>query len=427
MTLTFVTLSLLAMLVLRMPIAFAMGIAGAAGMAIQVGVVPTMSLFERMIIENTSQFILVAIPLFILMAEFMTAGGMTTRAVTACQAWLGHFRGGLAMATVGAAVMLAALIGSSTASSATMASSAYPEMRRFRYDDRLSTAIISAGGTLAVMIPPSIVLIVYGVLTETSIGKLFIAGIVPGLLTASGLIVTIIFLASGRRLAPPGDAFDLRVALRQSSSVWPMCLLIVLVIASIYTGTASPTEAGAVGAAGALLLAILQRTMRFNAFSAGLSHAIQTTVFILAIIYCSSIFATYLTYSQATQGLILTVQESALSPGVILLIIIVIMLALGTLLDQLAILSLTMPLVFPLVTALGYDPIWFGIVVTKTVEIGLLTPPLGLNVFITAGRTGVPAKTVFRGVTPFLITEGVILTALVLFPDIALWLPRQMG
>lgn len=427
MTLVFIILLTVVLLALRMPIAFAMGIAGATGMMIQVGINPTLALFERIVFENVSNFILVAIPLFILMAEFMTAGGMTRKAVAACQGWIGHFRGGLALATVGAAVMLAALIGSSTASSATMAATAYPEMRRFRYDDRLSTAIISTGGTLAVMIPPSIVLIVYGVLTETSIGKLFMAGVVPGLLTAAGLIMTVIFLAQGRNLAPPGAPFDLRTAMRQSSSVWPMCLLVVLIIASIYTGTASPTEAGALGATGALVLALFQRTMRLKSFVNGLSHTVQTTVFIVTIIYCSSIFSTYLTYSQVTQELISAVKDFGLSPGMVLLIIVGVLLVLGMVLDQLAILSLTMPLAFPIVTALGYDPIWFGIIVTKTVEIGLLTPPLGLNVFVTASRTGVPIHTVFRGVIPFLVTESVILAILILFPDLSLWLPRQMS
>ncbi|MGE0725723.1 MAG: TRAP transporter large permease subunit, partial [Alphaproteobacteria bacterium] len=260
MFLTFLLIALFALILLRMPIAFAMGLAGAAGMAVQVGVPATLSLFERVVFEGTSHFILVAIPLFILMAELMTAGGITTKAVAACQAWLGHFRGGLAIATVGAAVMLAALIGSSTASSATMASSAYPEMKRLRYHDRLSAAIVSVGGTLAVMIPPSIIFIVYGVLTETSIGKLFMAGVVPGLLTAAGFIPAVILIARRPGMAPAGGPFDLRHAIRRSHTIWPMCALIVLVIATIYTGAASPTEAGAVGAAGALLIALLQRS-----------------------------------------------------------------------------------------------------------------------------------------------------------------------
>ena len=427
MFLTVLLIALFALILLRMPIAFAMGLAGAIGMAVQVGIPATFSLFERVVFEGTSHFILVAIPLFILMAELMTAGGITTKAVAACQAWLGHFRGGLAIATVGAAVMLAALIGSSTASSATMASSAYPEMKRLKYHDRLSAAIVSVGGTLAVMIPPSIIFIVYGVLTETSIGKLFMAGVIPGLLTAAGFIPAVILIARRPGMAPPGEPFNLRHAIRQSHSIWPMCALIVLVIATIYTGTASPTEAGAVGAAGALLIALLQRSMSRSGLMTGLSHTVQTSVVIIAIIYCSSIFATYLAYTQVTQGFIAFVQAAGLPPTVVLLIIVAILLVLGCLLDQLAILSLTMPLAFPLIKALGYDPVWFGIIVTKTVEIGLLTPPFGLNVFVTSGRTGVPVNTVFRGIIPFLTIEAIILALLIAFPGITLWLPRTMG
>ncbi|MGE0726191.1 MAG: TRAP transporter large permease subunit, partial [Alphaproteobacteria bacterium] len=250
---------------------------------------------------------------------------------------------------------------------------------------------------------------------------------VPGLLTAAGFIPAVILIARRPGMAPAGAPFDLRHAIRRSHTIWPMCALIVLVIATIYTGAASPTEAGAVGAAGALLIALLQRSITRSGFMTGLSHTVQTSVVIIAIVYCSSIFATYLAYTQVTQGFIAYVQASELSPTVVLLIIVAILLVLGCLLDQLAILSLTMPLAFPLIKALGYDPVWFGIIVTKTVEIGLLTPPFGLNVFVTAGRTGVPVNTVFRGLIPFLVIEASILALLIAFPDITLWLPRTMG
>lgn len=417
---------LFALLLLRMPIAFAMGISGFTGMTIHTGLFPAFSILERTIFENTSAFILVSIPLFILMAELMAAGDMTRRTVSACQAWLGHFRGGLAVATVGAAVMLAALVGSSTASAATMASSAYPEMKRHRYSDRLSAAIVSVGGTLAVLIPPSIVLIVYGVLTETSIGRLFIAGIIPGLLTAAGLVVTVLILARKPGMAPAGEPLSLPHAIRMSGSFWPILLLLSVVIATIYTGLASPTEAGAIGAFGALVLSLLQRTMTLLRLSASLSATVRTTVMIIAIVFCSAIFSHFLVMTRITQDVIAGIQESGLPPSVILIAFVLILLVLGMVLDQLAILSLTMPLAFPVVTVLGYDPVWFGIIVTKTVEIGLLTPPLGLNVYVTASQTGVPLKTVFHGVRPFLIAEMVILIILIAVPDISLWLPSHM-
>ena len=417
---------LFVLMLLRMPVAFAMGSSAVVGLMVHFGPGPALSILERAVFEKTSSFILVAIPLFILMAELLTAGNMTRKAIVACQAWVGHVRGGLAVATVGSAVMLAALVGSSTASAATMAASAFPEMRRYNYDDRLSSAVVCVGGTLAVMIPPSIVLVVYGILTETSIGQLFIAGIVPGLLTAAGMVLTILILARIDGLAPAGAPFQLRTALRESRGIWSVVVLVILVIAAIYTGAASPTEAGALGVMGALILGLCQRALCPRSISSGLSRAVRTTVMIVAIIFCSAIFANYLVFTQITQGVIVAVESSGLPSWAILLIMVGMLLLLGMVLDQLAILSLTMPLAFPIATSLGYDPVWFGIIVTKTVEIGLLTPPLGLNVYVTAGQTGLPLSTVFRGTLPFILLEIVVLAILLLLPELTLWLPNMM-
>ncbi|MCC7272838.1 MAG: TRAP transporter large permease [Alphaproteobacteria bacterium] len=427
MTLTLVVVLLFVLLLGRMPVAFAMGITGTVALVAQMGAPAATSILERIVFESTSAFILVAIPLFILMAELLTAGDLTRRTVMACQAWLGHLRGGLGLATVGTAVILAALVGSSTASSATMASSAYPEMKKHGYDDRLSTAIVSVGGTLAILIPPSIILIVYGVMTETSIGKLFLAGVVPGLLTAAALATTIIVLARRRGMAPAASPFHLRSAVASSISVWPVVALLVGLMVVIYAGVASPTEAGALGAAGALLLVSAQRSVTFGGLSRSFGRAVQTTVMIVTIIYCSQIFSSYLVFTRITQDFIAVIQTSGLPPEVILVAVLAVVLILGFFLDQLAILSLTLPLLFPLMMALKYDPIWFGIIITKTVEIGLLTPPLGLNVYVTASQTGVPLQTVFRGVVPFLVAEMIVLALLVTFPEISLWLPGQMG
>ena len=426
MALTAIFILLAAMLILRMPIAFAMGIAGLLGLSIELGPTQALSLLERQLYEQTSAFILVSIPLFILMAELLTSGDMTRRAVIACQAWLGHMRGGLALATVWASVLLAALVGSSTASSATMASSAYPEMKKHDYDDRLSTAVVSVGGTLAILIPPSIILIVYGVMTETSIGKLFLAGVVPGFMTAAALAITVMIVARREGMAPMATPFDLKLALRESAYVWPTALLLIVVITAIYTGFASPTEAGAVGAAGALRISILLGTATPRPVATGLSRAIQTTVMIVAIIYCSQLFSSYLVFTKVTQNVIHWIEGSGMPAPAIICAILLILLVLGCFLDQLAILSLTLPLTFPIIAALKYDPVWFGIIITKTVEIGLLTPPLGLNVYVTSSQTKVPLKRVFEGVIPFLIAEVIVTAILVLFPSLTLWLPSKM-
>ncbi|MAS04445.1 MAG: C4-dicarboxylate ABC transporter permease [Ahrensia sp.] len=425
-TFAFILLVLATLMILRMPIAFAIGISGAIGLALQLGPRPALGVLERAFYDNTSSFILVAIPLFILMAELLTAGDVTRRAVTACQAWVGHLKGGLAVATVGASVILAALVGSSTASTAAMAASAFPEMRRHGYHDRLSAAVVSVGGTLAVVVPPSIVLVVYGVLTETSIGKLFVAGIMPGLLTASGLALVIKFIAHTTDHAPKGDPFVMKKAMRSSIHVFPIALLIVAVIGAIYAGIASPSEAAALGVMGSLVIVIVQRSISWVGLNRSVSRAIRATVMIVTIVTCSAIFSNYLAFTRITHNLLEFVATTDMPREVILAVIVLSLLVMGMFMDQLAILSLAMPLAFPTAMALDYDPVWFGIVVTKTVEIGLLTPPLGLNAYVAAAQTQVPLGTIFKGLLPFLAMEIFVLLCLILFPQITLWLPGLM-
>ena len=410
----------------RMPIAFAMGLVGFFGLALQLGLRPAFAVLERVFFDSSSSFILVAIPLFILMAELLTAGDVTRRAIYACQSWIGHVKGGLAMATVAASVILAALVGSSTASTAAMAASAFPEMRNHNYSERLAAAVVSVGGTLAVVVPPSIVLVVYGVLTETSIGKLFIAGILPGLLTATGLVVVIALIAVRTDQAPKGDPFVLGKAIRNSRHVIPMGLLMLAVIGAIYGGLASPSEAAALGVMGALVIVLMQRTLSFTALNRSISGSIRATVMIVTIVCCSAIFSNYLAFTRITHALLEFASTTDLPREVIMLIMVLALLVMGMFMDQLAILSLSMPLAFPTAMALGYDPVWFGIVVTKTVEIGLLTPPLGLNAYVAAGQTGVPLRTIFRGILPFLVMEILVLILLLSFPQITLWLPSLM-
>ncbi|EAU45020.1 TRAP transporter large permease [Salipiger bermudensis] len=421
-----ILLLLATLMVFRVPIAFAMGIAGTAGLAAQLGMRPALAVLERTFFDTSASFILVAIPLFILMAELLTAGDVTRRAIIACQRWIGHVKGGLAIATVAASVILAALVGSSTASTAAMAASAFPEMRAHRYSDRLAAAVVSVGGTLAVVVPPSIVLVVYGVLTETSIGKLFIAGIVPGFLTAAGLALVIKIIAQTTDQAPKGDPFELKGALRQSVHVIPMVVLLLAVIGAIYGGLASPSEAAALGVMGSLIIVMLQRTLSFVQFGTSISRAIRATVMIVAIVACSAIFSNYLAFTRITHGMLEFVATTEMPRELIMAIIILVLLVMGMFMDQLAILSLAMPLAFPTAMAMGYDPVWFGIVVTKTVEIGLLTPPLGLNAYVAAAQTRVPLGTIFRGILPFLGMEIVVLVLLLSFPQITLFLPELM-
>lgn len=423
-----IILTVLAVLMaFRVPIAFAMGLAGTIGLASQLGWRPALAVLERTFFDTSASFILVAIPLFILMAELLTAGDVTRRAIVACQSWIGHVKGGLAMATVAASVILAALVGSSTASTAAMSASAFPQMRAHNYSDRLSAAVVSVGGTLAVVVPPSIVLVVYGVLTETSIGKLFIAGIIPGLLTAAGLALVIKIIAQTTDQAPKGDPFVLKTAVKNSRHVIPMVVLMIAVIGAIYGGIASPSEAAALGVMGSLIIVLLQRSLSFVQFNKSVSGAIRATVMIVAIVACSAIFSNYLAFTRITHAMLEFVATTDMPREVIMGIIILLLLVMGMFMDQLAILSLAMPLAFPTAMALDFDPVWFGIVVTKTVEIGLLTPPLGLNAYVASAQTKVPLGTIFRGILPFLGMEIIVLLLLLWFPQITLFLPELMA
>lgn len=299
-------------------------------------------------------------------------------------------------------------------------------MRRHKYNDRLAAAVVSVGGTLAVVPPPSIVLVVYGVLTETSIGKLFIAGIIPGLLTAAGLCAVIKVIAHRTDYAPKGDPFELRKAAKTSINVLPIALLIVAVIGAIYGGLTSPSEAAALGVMGSLIVVLAQRTLTIKGLGTSISSSIRATVMIVAIIACSAIFSNYLAFTRITQNLLEFVSTTEMSREVIMAMIVIILLVMGMFMDQMAILSLAMPLAFPAAMALDYNPIWFGIIVTKTVEIGLLTPPLGLNVYVASAQTGVPLGTIFRGIIPFLIMEIIVLLGLIMFPEVTLFLPDLM-
>jgi len=300
-------------------------------------------------------------------------------------------------------------------------------MRDSGYDRRISVGIIAIAGTLAIMIPPSIVLIIYGILTQQSVGKLLIAGLVPGLLTAAGYILTIWVLSKRRPdLVPKPTAFDMRDAMKSLRPVWPAMLLMVVTIGGLYSGLATPTEIGAVGSLAALAIVLMMRRIDKRRFTSAMTETLGTTVMIITIIIGAMMFGYFLTLTQATQSLIAMINDANLSPWAVLLTLVVIYLVLGMLMDQMAILVLTVPVTFALITQLGFDGIWYGIVITKTVEIGLVTPPLGLNVFITSGITRVPVAECFRGVAPFVLVDLLILGLLLAFPEISLFLPGLM-
>jgi C4-dicarboxylate transporter, DctM subunit len=417
---------LFALLFLAVPVAFAMLIAGIVGLYAVGGYFPVAGVLKSGPYDHVASYTLTTLPMFVLMAELMSASRVTGDLFRAANSWLGHLRGGLAYAAVAGGVLLAAVCGSSSAAAATLSSSIHPEMRRYGYSDAFSTGAIAAVGTLSILIPPSIALVLYGILTETSVGKLLLAGVLPGLLTAAVYAITIRLILTRSSMAVTTAAAD-RVPFAQrfraSLPALPMFALLLAMLVFIYTGIVTPTEVGALGALSAFVIALVMGRMGRKGLTTALFRSTRSSAMILGIVAFSSVFAVFLTLSGAPQKLLALVAASGLGPTPVLLLVIVILLVLGMFLDQIAILIITMPLVFPLMTGLGYDPIWLGVIVVKTAEIGLLTPPVGLNLFIVSATSKVPVSTVARGVTPFAAAELAVLFLLVAFPELSLWLP----
>lgn len=418
---------LIALIAMGMPIAFTLAVCGALGLYLEVGLSPMLSVLQTTPYRTAASFLLSTVPLFILMAELLARGSIVRNLYRACYLWMGHIRGGLALAAIAASVGFAVLSGSSTAAAAAMSRISMPEMRRYGYSESFALGVIAVGGTLSIMIPPSLPLILYGVLTETSIGRLFLAGILPGALTAGFYVITIIVqVRRNPEIAPPTERYSWPERLSSIPGTSPAIVLVLLVLGGIYSGAITATEAAAVGAAGAFIISILVGGLRWAGIKEAFSATLTTTSMIFAIIIGAMIFGYFLAVTQVPQALVIWVGELPFPSWSILLIIIALYLVLGFFIDQIAIIILTLPLIFPLVLSLGYDPIWFGIILTKTVEMGLVTPPLGLNVFVACGATNTRVEDGFRGVTPFLVGDLVVLTLLILFPSIATFLPSLM-
>lgn len=428
MTIAIPVLSLFAFLLIGVPVGFSLALAGGLGLLLYGGWDVMAGMLQTTPYASAASFVLTSIPMFILMAEFATNSGMSEKTFKACYKWLGHMPGGLALATVAASTGLAAIAGSSTAAAATMAKTAVGEMIKYNYRPGFAVGVVSIAGTLAIMIPPSIILIIYGILTEVPIGPLLIAGIIPGILTAIGYFLSIVYWAKKRpEEAPRVAPFPMKERIGSIRGIWPMFILIVFMIAAIYSGAVTPTEAGAVGAFAAMLLGFFLVGLNMSGMKAALSRTAESTCMIFVIIIGAMIFGYFITATQLTQSILSFIAELPVSPYVIMGIIVLIYLVLGTFMDQLAILFLTVPITFPISQALGFDPIWFGIIVTKTAEIGLVTPPLGMNVFIASNAAKVPIMEGFKGVSRFLVVELIILLLLFFIPELSTWLPEQMN
>ena len=424
---------LAAMMVLafvRIPIALAMGIVGIVGYAYMRdwNWMVAFATAQTKVYETGRNYTLSVVPLFILMGSFVTRAGMSQELFRAAYAFIGHLRGGLAMATVMACAGFGAICGSSIATAATMAKVAYPSMKKLGYSDALATGSIAAGGTLGILIPPSTILVIYGIITETNIGKLFAAGILPGIL-ATVLLCLAVAWSTWRdpKAGPRGERASWAERWTALRGVWAVIALFALVMGGIYAGAFTATEGAAMGAFGAMIFALSRRVLTWKSLYASLVESARTTSMLFMILIGALMFAEFVNITTMPADLTNFVSRFQLHPIVVVGAIMVIYIILGTAMEELSMILLTLPVFFPIIVKLGLDPIWFGILIVVVVEIGLISPPVGMNLFVLSTLIPeVPTRTVFRGVMPFIAANIVRLAILVAFPAISLYLPSLM-
>jgi tripartite ATP-independent transporter DctM subunit len=412
-----------------MPIAFALMLTGFLGISYLASLEAALPVVARTIYEVASYYPYTVIPLFIVMGGFAGSSGLTKDMYGAFDKWFRRLPGGLGIATIGACAGFAAVSGSSVATAATMGTVALPEMKRYGYADTLATGSVAAGGTLGFLIPPSIGFVVFGMLTEQSIGKLLVAGILPGLLLAVAYAGTIVAMVKIKpELAPIGhEAISWSDRITSLKGIWEPLLLFFIVMGGIYAGFFTPTEAGAVGATVLLLVSLLKGKLTWTNLVAALLEAVRISVMVLVLVAGANVFSYFLALSTIPMQIASWASDIEVSRYVVHVVIILIYLFLGCFLDAISMMVLTMPVIYPVVLALNFDPIWFGVIAVLMMEAGLITPPMGLNIFTVAGVSqDVSVETIFKGVTPFLFAVFLIVILITLFPGIALMLPKMM-
>lgn len=421
-------LGMFALMTLRVPIAFSMAVAGFVGIGLMRSWPAALSSTATEILD-IAKYTLSVVPLFVLMGNFVTRAGMSGELYRAAYSFVGHRRGGLAMSTILACAGFGAICGSSIATTATMARVAMPEMRRFHYRDSFAAGAIAAGGTLGILIPPSVIMVIYGIMTEQSIGALFAAGIGPGVLAVVlYMIAAHVTVRRDPSMGPPGERTSWPERLRAVRDIWTVVLLFTLVLGGLYGGWFTPTEAAGIGAAGGFLIALARGRMDLESLRGVLSDSARTTAMLFAIVIGASIFANFVNFTTLPSDLKDFVMQFEVHPILVVVAICVIYVVLGTAMEELSMILLTVPVFFPLIQALGFDPVWFGILVVCVVEIGMISPPVGMNVFVLRSvLPDVETGIIWKGVTPFLIADIVRLALLVAFPIVSLWLPRTLG
>ncbi len=413
---------------LRVPLAFAMGIVGVVGIGLTRGWMPALASTAQVVHETGFAYTLSVIPLFILMGNFVARAGLAHELFAAAYAFIGHFRGGLAHATVAACAGFGAICGSSIATAATMSKVAYPSMKKMGYSDSLSTGVMAAGGTLGIMIPPSTIMVIYGIITETNIGKLFAAGVIPGILTALLMMAGIaVITARDPEHAPRGERTSWPNRWKALRGIWGVILLVIVVLGGIYGGIFTATEGAGFGAAGAFLFALARRRLTWAILYQVLVESARTTAMLFTLLIAATIFANFVNFTSMPGDLKDWITHLGLSPIMIISAMMLIYVVLGTVMEELTMVLLTIPLFFPIVTALGFDPVWFGVLIVMIVQIGLISPPVGMNLFVlNALLPGVGLGAIFRGCWPFVVVMIFVLGLLIAFPQLSLWLPSLM-
>ncbi len=420
---------LFALMLLRVPIGFAMGLVGVVGFGILGGFEPALKLLALSPIRTATDYGFAVIPMFLLMGSFASASGMSRELFQTANSFVGHWRGGLGIATIAACGGFAAICGSSVATAATFSTIAYPEMRRYGYPQSFATGVIAAGGSLGIMIPPSTVFAVYGMITQQDIGKLFISGILPGIVAVSMYVVTVNIIGLARPgYLPAGPRSSWSERLQALRGVWATALLFVFVIGGLYGGMFTATEAASMGAGGAFVIGVARRRLTRRQFFDCLVESLRTTAAVFTILIGALVFGYFLTITQTPQKVTEFLTGLGMGRYGVLVLIMLMYLLLGCIMDAMAMIVLTIPIIFPVVTALGFDPIWFGVIIVMTVELGLIHPPVGMNVFVIKSVVkDVKISTIFKGVMPFVITDILRLAILIAFPIISTYLPERMG
>lgn len=420
--------AIFALALLRMPLAFSMGLVGVIGIGLTRGWMPALASTAQVVQETGFAYTLSVIPLFILMGNFVARAGLAHELFHAAYTFIGHRKGGLAHATIAACAGFGAICGSSIATAATMSKVAYPSMKKLGYSDALSTGVIASGGTLGIMIPPSTIMVIYGIVTETHIGKLFAAGVLPGILTAMLLMLAVVMMTlRDPEHAPAGEKFTWKQRLEALRGIWGVLLLVIVVLGGIYGGVFTATEGAGMGAAGAFLFAWARKALTWDSLISILVESARTTAMLFTLLIAATVFANFVNFTTMPGDLKEWITHLGLSPVMVVGAMMVIYIILGTVMEELTMVLLTIPLFFPIVVQLGFDPVWFGVLIVMVIQIGLISPPVGMNLFVL--NTLLPKVglgTIFRGCWPFVVMQVVTLAILLFFPSISLYLPSLM-